>query len=361
MSEDSERQPLVKESPDTRPWGRILLGLAAALAVSVVAVQGLGPVKTAPSVLLAASDSGDEFGCGCTIQWCCDNKDLFNDDFTSKGETAEDTPCAMLAEPITKSQDAYFDGSPDPKFDAKTICAEVDSGKRDGSSSVCDQPEMFKVAATYTQEPQHMIMVEFGKSCGDGPSCELPGRDLETVGDNADSNVVGTWLRLTDLNWEYNNYEIKGYDNTTNKHGYIQISTCFLDFCDAGKGLPFYVVPGDDYRTEDLCDQEYVEPAGHVGPYGDGKHAYGTCVDFVTLSGATGRAVFTDLSGSEDTGLNSASFAEANPRCVQGSPDTPTPAPVQSPTAHHKKSDGAASTTACVALVVALLAALLAY
>ena len=84
-------------------------------------------------------------------------------------------------------------------------------------------------------------------------------------------------------------------------------------------------------------------------------------MDFVTDSGATGRAVFTDLSGSEDTGLNSASFAKENPDCVQGSEGEPTPSPVQSPTAHHKKSDGAASTTACVALVLALLAALLAY
>mmetsp|Transcript_21865 Transcript_21865/g.67327 ORF Transcript_21865/g.67327 Transcript_21865/m.67327 type:complete len:330 (-) Transcript_21865:91-1080(-) len=323
----TERQPLVQQkSTVSRPWGRIL-GVAAALAVSVVAVQTLGPVKLgavrgAPSsALLAAAsgDSSDVFGCGCTIQWCCDNKDLFDDDFvTTKEGAAGDSPCSLLRDPILGNREAG-----NPPFDANTICAEVESGKRNGSTSVCDQPEMSLVTAVYSQGSQDMIIVTFGKSCSEGPSCELPGTYVgDTLYTELPDQVIGTWCGVGS-GYTLEKTGIKGFDARTNKHGTVTLGTCDVDECVLGKGIPVYVTPHEvDYDDKpDPCSWGGDKPdaSAYVGPF-DNKTAYAACVDFQTVSGAGGRVVFTSVSGSDDVGLNSELFAKANPKCVKATP-----------------------------------------
>ena len=134
-----------------------------------------------------------------------------------------------LRDPILGNREAG-----NPPFDANTICAEVESGKRNGSTSVCDQPEMSLVTATYSQGSQDMIIVTFGKSCSEGPSCELPGTYVgDTLYTVLPDQVIGTWCGVGS-GYTLEKTGIKGFDARTNKHGTVTLGTCDVDECVLG-------------------------------------------------------------------------------------------------------------------------------
>jgi len=118
------------------------LALGAVGAVASSRVQGRHVVEGPPAALFEdfapPSDSSDVFGCGCTIGWCCKNKDLFDHAFATKQDDESSTflgttPCALF-QTVIGNAGWHFD----PHLSKDTICAEVDAGKRDGSLSVCD-------------------------------------------------------------------------------------------------------------------------------------------------------------------------------------------------------------------------------
>ena len=80
------------------------LALGAVGAVASSRVQGRHVVEGPPAALFEdfapPSDSSDVFGCGCTIGWCCKNKDLFDHAFATKQDDESSTflgttPCAL--------------------------------------------------------------------------------------------------------------------------------------------------------------------------------------------------------------------------------------------------------------------------
>jgi len=176
-----------------------------------------------------------------------------------------------------------------------------------------------------------MFIIEFGKSCAEGPSVgdeNLPGTDDLSVRPFGEMHGPAMQIMAFDTLQDW--ATVTGVDKATNKSGTVTVATCDWETqCVPGKGQTVKVIPGAR-PSEDFVPCVDWNISAFIGPYGQGKNAYGVCVDFEPedATSAGGRVVFTSLSGSKNEmyipgGINTKDFAKYNPNCVAPAVDVP--------------------------------------